>query len=88
MDPVGTFSIEISDGEAFGVDSEGRLALGVNAGDPDRPELTGHASQSKPGDGQNKASTQLESNSKVNYWRIESLALQLWAEATDPILKE
>lgn len=68
MDPVGTLSFEVSDPRLLTVSDNGDVVLGINAGDPDRPELT----ETKSG---------LET--KINYWRIESLSLQLWAKAQE-----
>lgn len=86
-DPVGSFSIDLADAEAFPVDSQGRLALGISAGDASRPQLTHNASQAQADESQIRAPTQIDQNAKVNYWRIESLALQLWAKTTQPTAK-
>ncbi|WP_237729407.1 hypothetical protein [Schlesneria paludicola] len=79
MDPVGSLSIEISDADSLTLDDEGRLSLGLSAGDPNRPELTHSAADQNRTDEQRLAPTQINQSAKVNYWRIESLALQLWA---------
>ena len=57
----------ITDTELLQITEDGGLVLGLNAGDPGRPELT---------------HTQDDRDTKVNYWRIESLGLQLWARPT------
>ena len=88
MDPVGSVSIELNDPEAITVDQEGRLALGISAGDPNRPELTHNLSPAKPTDDQTRAPIQIDQNAKVNYWRIESLGLTLWATTTEPIARD
>jgi hypothetical protein len=68
--PVGSLSIDMTDPGALTIDREGRLALGLDAGDRDRPAAA-------PGTDQ-----------KPNYWRIESLALQLWGQTTEPAMKD
>lgn len=70
--PVGSLSIDIADAEALTIDREGRLALGLDAGDRDRAQTAPDTNQ----------------NTKANYWRIESLALQLWAKTTEPATKD
>lgn len=82
-DPVGSLSIEISDIEALTIDDEGRLSLGLSAGDATRPGLTQNAADQSRTDEQRRAPTQVNQSAKVNYWRIESLALQLWASTTE-----
>jgi hypothetical protein len=82
MDPVGAMSFDVTDADVLSVDEDGGLVLAVSAGDPDRPELT----QSQPdvtlGSHPTRPVHKLP-DSKVNYWRIESLRLQLWARSTD-----
>ena len=63
-DPVGRLVLEITDLKLLQITADGGLVLGLNAGDPSRPELT---------------HTQGDRDTKINYWRIESLGLQLWA---------
>ena len=64
-DPVGRLVFDIADPGLLKITEAGELVLGLNAGDPSRPELT---------------HSQDDHDSKVNYWRIESLGLQLWAK--------
>ena len=64
IDPVGTLTFDVTDRGVLALSREGRLTLRVAAGDPDRPELTGHQS----GDFEHKS-----------YWQIESLKLELRA---------
>ncbi len=66
-DPVGRLVFEITDPKLLQITPDGELVLGLNAGDPSRPELT---------------HTKGDRDAKVNYWRIESLGLQLWARPT------
>ena len=70
--PVGSLSIDIADSDALVIDGEGRLALGLDAGDRDRLPAAPDRIQ----------------NAKANFWRIESLALQLWAQTTEPATKD
>lgn len=72
IDPVGTVTFEINDLDALKLDEQGRLRLGLNVGDLNRPELT------RPSD----------PDSKPNYWRIDSLSLTLWGQAIEPSSKE
>ncbi len=64
-DPVGRLVFELTDPKLLQITEAGELVLGLNAGDPSRPELT---------------HTQGDRDAKVNYWRIESLGLQLWVK--------
>ena len=82
-DPVGELSIDILDPGVLLIAEDGGLSLGISAGDPTRPELT--RIPGKPSDkgvGQNAGNANRDS--KVNYWRIESLTMQLWATTTEP----
>ena len=88
MDPVGSVSMEIGDPEALEIDNEGRLALGIGAGDPDRPELTHTISQDGDAQAGQAERQTVDLNAKVNYWKIESLAIQLWATTTEPTVKD
>ena len=72
-DPVGRLVFEIADPKLLQISADGELVLGLNAGDPSRPELTHNEG---------------EHDSKVNYWRIESLGLQLWAKPTGTSTEE
>lgn len=94
-DPVGSLSIDINDPEVLSINESGRLSLGILAGDADRPELTRvestigpkSAGSSKPNNAEQDF-RKVESNAKTNYWRIESLTLQLWAKSTEPTAKD
>jgi len=98
MDPVGSLSIDIKDPEVLSVNEEGRLSLGILAGDADRPELTHVEATVDPNLKKPSASTKngnpekdvrkVTSDAKTNYWRIESLTLQLWAKSTEPTAKD
>ena len=83
--PVGSSSIEITDADVLSIDDQGLLSLGVNAGrfDPaaGTPNGSDKTSSERPIPSSNP-------NAKANYWRIESLALQLWAETTAPTAKD
>ena len=67
IDPVGRLVLEVADSTLLQISGNGELVLGLNAGDPSRPELT---------------HTEGDRDAKINYWRIESLGLQLWARPT------
>ena len=72
-DPVGRLVFDITDPGLLEITEAGELVLGLNAGDASRPELT---------------HTQGDRDAKVNYWRIESLGLQLWAKPTETSTEE
>lgn len=80
--PVGSLSIDITDADAMSIDRDGRLALGLNAGDP---EPTGASSDKVQSGGSASGSNK---STKANYWRIESLSLRLWAATTEPAGKD
>ena len=83
MDPVGALAIEINDASVLSVNSDGGLILGISAGDPKRPELT--QTIDKPGNKEAEyPSIKQDQNAKINYWRIESLTVQLWAKTIEP----
>lgn len=82
-DPVGTISIDVNDPDLLSIAATGELTLGINAGDPDRPELT----QTSPSESE-RSSGKRNANAKVNYWKIESLTVQLWVKTTEPTAKE
>ena len=84
VNPVGSLSIVITDSEALTIDDQGHLALGLSAGNPDSPDLP----QGTPDGVPPQASSSTDLNAKVNYWRIESLALQLSAKTTEPTAKD
>ena len=83
IDPVGAFSIDVIDSEVLSIDEDGGVSLGLYAGDPARPELT-HSSGKPAVNGTGQAAGDANRNTKVNYWRIESLTMQLWVTATEP----
>lgn len=87
MDPVGSLSIELNDPQFLSVTAEGGLVLAVSGGDPSRPELTQTLEQSGQPNKQDGAGSHIQ-NTKVNYWKIESLTLQLWVKSTEPIGKD
>jgi hypothetical protein len=92
IDPVGTLSVDVTDADVLTLSETGGLALGVRAGDPSRPELTGTTDRPPPlnsaADGSGSRVGKGFSDVKVNYWRIESLTLQLWATTTEPTVKD
>jgi hypothetical protein len=62
--PVGTLSpAEIADSDLLHLDDEGGLLLGLAAGDPGTPEAK---------------FSQLRDGSKISFWRIEQLSLELF----------
>ena len=81
LDPVGSLSINVDRNDVLSIAPDGGLVLGISAGDPDRPELT-HVIDKPLEKGGNQSSSSQEKTTKVNYWRIESLAVQLWAKTT------
>ena len=68
VDPASTVTVNVSDSDLLTVSSDGDLSLGISGGDPARAQAP------------NPSGT----ISGANYWRIESLDLNLWATATDP----
>ncbi len=71
--PVGSLSFEIDDPDVLTVSDQGDLTLGIRAGVP--AQAGGDDSRSA----QASAGTNLAT--PVNYWRIESLSMQLWAQS-------
>lgn len=69
VDPVGTLTLEITDPELLHVSDDGGLLVRVSGGDPERPELTAS------GTGR---------STKVSYWQIESLTLDLHVKTISP----
>jgi hypothetical protein len=82
-DPVGAFSVDLVDSDALTIDDDGRLVLGLNAG---VSEQSGQPAGAAPGNGGSVPA--MNQNVKGNYWRIESLALRLWATTTEPTVKD
>ncbi|MFO0919147.1 MAG: hypothetical protein U0872_12635 [Planctomycetaceae bacterium] len=70
-DPVGTITIDITDADLLQISPDGGLSLGVNAGIP-TPDAA-------PGPDGAAPTPSTNAQMKANYWRIESLSLQLWA---------
>lgn len=87
IDPVGSLSIELNEPELLSIQDNGGLVLALNAGDPDRPELTETPDSSSPKRKRDSSFSHIQ-NTKVNYWKIESLRLQLWVKSTEPSLKD
>ncbi|WP_010583993.1 type 1 glutamine amidotransferase family protein [Schlesneria paludicola] len=85
VNPVGSLTIEITDPEALTIDSQGRLSLGLSAGHSDQAVPAGNSTDNPQTDG---TVPNMNKNAKANYWRIESLSLQLWAETTEPNTKD
>jgi hypothetical protein len=83
VNPVGSLSIDITDADALTIDDEGRLVLGLRAGESDRtlPETA-------PPDARRQVMPSLDQTARVNHWRIESLTLQLRAKVTEPAGKD
>jgi hypothetical protein len=67
-DPVGTLSLDLTDGELLSLTADGGLMLRVSGGDPNR------------GDG---SLLTADPDAKVSYWHIESLALELHVKTTE-----
>ncbi len=67
-DPVGTVSLEITDPEVLQVAADGGLLLRVSAGDPKLLD---------------QATLTPDRDAKLSYWRIESLALELYVKTTE-----
>ncbi|WP_237729405.1 hypothetical protein [Schlesneria paludicola] len=92
VDPVGTVQIELDDISALSISDDGQLSLGLQMGDSSRPGLTmtvaGTATQSGAEAQASSAVTNVNAGTKVNYWKIESLTLQLWAKTTEPIAND
>lgn len=84
VDPIGTLSFDITDSEALSVSSDGTISLGIRAGHSSGSEPTG-ATAAAPGS--NGTAVKTGSDSKANYWKIESLAVQLWAETIEPMAR-
>ena len=70
-DPVGTITIDVTDADLLEISPDGGLSLGVNAGIP-TPDAA-------PGPDGTAPAPSPNAQLKANYWRIESLSLQLWA---------
>lgn len=102
QNPVGSVSIDLNDADALTVDDDGRLILGLSAGNGANsqplPDLGGEVSsqvfpsamptpqQGTPAPQQGTPTPQ--QGTKVSYWRIESLALELRAITSEPTSRE
>ncbi|MGE0378478.1 MAG: hypothetical protein AB7Q45_23975 [Planctomycetaceae bacterium] len=87
QDPVGSLVFELDDPEILTVSANGELTLGVSAGVSARPvrsqtESAAVASSDAAGSTP-QAAAGLVSTAPANYWRIESLSMQLWARASE-----
>lgn len=67
-DPVGTVSLDITDPEVLQVAADGGLLLRVSAGDPKLLD---------------QVAATPDRDAKMSYWRIESLALELYVRTTE-----
>lgn len=67
-DPVGTLSLELSEPELLSVAGDGGVLLRISAGDPNRQE---------------QLTSPTDPDSKVSFWRIESLSLELHVKTTE-----
>lgn len=88
VDPVGSMVIELEDPEVLAIHNNEGVYLGISAGDPSRPELTRPQANNGNTSGDSSNLMGMELTAKVNYWRINSLKLQLWAKAEEPPVKE
>ncbi|MEZ6049959.1 MAG: hypothetical protein R3C02_01000 [Planctomycetaceae bacterium] len=77
-DPVGKLVFEIVDPGVLTVSDSGELTIGLSAGV--QPEAAANAASSNSASG--TTGTQ-NSKSPANYWRVQSMALQLWAVTTE-----
>jgi hypothetical protein len=88
VNPVGSLSIDITDADALTIDDEGHLSLGLSAGESDRPDLPQGPPDKAPSEFPQQAMPSMNQTAKVDYWRIESLALQLRAITAEPAPKD
>ena len=73
--PVGTVQAEISDVSALNLNEAGDLIIGIKAGDPAKAASSGEVATTKVGQ-------------TVDYWKIESLGLNVWATTSDEVEKD
>ena len=73
--PVGTLQMEIADTSVLDLSEEGELVIGISVGDPDRAASSSNIANSKVG-------------STSDYWKIESLGLNVWAKTTETMEEE
>jgi hypothetical protein len=88
VNPVGSISFEIADPELMEIDGEGRLALGLSAGQPANAVPASGGAEGAPAETAQPPIPSNTQGTKANYWRIESLALQLWAKTVEPTAKD
>ena len=74
VNPVGTVQLEISDTDVLKLGDEGELTLGITAGDPNKTGAN------------NTAISPV--GTTVDYWKIESVRLNVWAKTTDASEKD
>ena len=82
VDPVGTLNFDIDDSDILTVSESGGISLGLNVGDSSRLEPT-KTNAGGVGATKTKATSNINTGTKVNSWKIESLSLQIWARTTD-----
>ena len=75
MNPVGTVQMEIADASVLELSEEGELVIGITVGDPSRAASSSSAAISKVG-------------TTSDYWKIDSLGLNVWAKTTDKVEKD
>ncbi len=75
MNPVGIVQMEIADASVLDLSEEGELVIGIGVGDPNRAATSSDIANSKVG-------------TTSDYWKIESLGLNVLAKATESMEKE
>jgi hypothetical protein len=73
-DPVGTVIIDIDDPESLTVSENGELPLGVSAG---------VLAESDPSEANSTAGSGFDADAPANYWKVDSLSVQLRAITTE-----
>ena len=86
-DPVGDFSVEVTDPNVLAIAEDGGLPLGLVAGDTRRKETVKETAVTMQ-KAQKTGANDFDRDLKVNYWRIESMTLQLWVKAIEPDAKD
>ncbi len=86
-DPVGSLHFEIDDPEVLTVSENGELILGISGGVPGQSETSPLEPESGTA-GKTAGSTDapaegLGTTTPANYWRIQSLSVQLQARASE-----
>ncbi len=77
-DPVGTIVFEIDDPDMLVVSDNGELSIGLSAGVPDEEGVAAIGSDPAAG-----TTGTLNTASPAVTWRVQSLALQLWATTSE-----